>query len=307
MAQDLDHKPVTRSTQEILNACFDSTSNGLKISGTVNGNLDVAGWARFGGGYTPSLAGDLNVSRQGGTSGYIYFGTGGDRYVGYNGGTGRFLFGNSLSTSETGFNIFSTTNTTYSQTEATIRTLCNTVFENPSASGQTYLGASFNGVLKSAWRFDYGGNINYESSGYHAIYCKTSTFADTVVAMGTATGFAVGEFSASPPAQFYAVSASTGRISGIIRAIASQTVDILQVQKSDASVQFAVTKDGNTVLGAQAALATNATNGFTYIPTSAGAPTGIPTSYTGKVAMQYDTTNNKIYIYNGAWKAVTLA
>lgn len=68
-----------------------------------------------------------------------------------------------------------------------------------------------------------------------------------------------------------------------------------------------VTSAGNIVLGNQSALATNATNGFVYIPTSAGAPTGIPTAYTGKVAMQYDTTNNKLYVYNGAWKSVTLA
>ena len=31
------------------------------------------------------------------------------------------------------------------------------------------------------------------------------------------------------------------------------------------------------------------------------------TAYTGTVAMQYDTTNNKLYIYNGGWKSVTLA
>lgn len=63
----------------------------------------------------------------------------------------------------------------------------------------------------------------------------------------------------------------------------------------------------DVVLGRQAALATNATHGFTYIPTSAGAPTGVPASYTGKVAMQYDTTNNKLWVYNGGWKFVVLA
>jgi len=67
-----------------------------------------------------------------------------------------------------------------------------------------------------------------------------------------------------------------------------------------------VTSKGNTVLGETAALATNATDGFTYIPTCAGTPTGTPTSYTGKVAMVYDTTNNKFYIYNSGWKGGTV-
>lgn len=64
---------------------------------------------------------------------------------------------------------------------------------------------------------------------------------------------------------------------------------------------------GSTVIGPSTALATNATSGFLYIPSSAGAPTGVPGAETGKVAMQYDTTNNKLYVYNGAWKSVTLA
>ena len=64
---------------------------------------------------------------------------------------------------------------------------------------------------------------------------------------------------------------------------------------------------GQNIVLSSAALATNATSGFTYIPTCAGTPTGVPTAYTGTVAMVYDTTNNKLYIYNGAWKASTFA
>lgn len=33
---------------------------------------------------------------------------------------------------------------------------------------------------------------------------------------------------------------------------------------------------------------------------------GTPTSTTEKGEMIYDTTNNKLYVYNGAWKSVTL-
>ena len=72
---------------------------------------------------------------------------------------------------------------------------------------------------------------------------------------------------------------------------------------TSASRRLELSVAGNIVLGTQAALATNATDGFTYIPTCAGTPTGVPTAYTGKVAMVYDTTNNEFYIYNGAWKS----
>lgn len=62
---------------------------------------------------------------------------------------------------------------------------------------------------------------------------------------------------------------------------------------------------GSTVLGKQAALATNATGGFAYIPTCAGVPTGVPESITGMAPMVIDTTNNRLYMYTGgAWRSV---
>ena len=56
-----------------------------------------------------------------------------------------------------------------------------------------------------------------------------------------------------------------------------------------------------------AALATSATDGFLYVPTCAGAPTGVPTAHTGTAAIVLDTTNNKLYVYNGSWKSASLA
>jgi hypothetical protein len=57
---------------------------------------------------------------------------------------------------------------------------------------------------------------------------------------------------------------------------------------------------GSTVVGTDA-LATTATSGFLYIPTCAGAPTGVPAGFTGTVPIVFDTTNNKLYVYDGAW------
>jgi hypothetical protein len=53
------------------------------------------------------------------------------------------------------------------------------------------------------------------------------------------------------------------------------------------------------------AISTSATDGFLYIATCAGTPTGVPTTFTGRVPMVYDTTNNKFYIYNSGWKGGT--
>ncbi len=79
----------------------------------------------------------------------------------------------------------------------------------------------------------------------------------------------------------------------------SETSDIF-VARDNGTAKFKITDLGNVVCS-NAALATNATDGFLYIPTCAGTPTGVPTAQTGTVAMVFDTTNNKLYIYDGGW------
>jgi hypothetical protein len=67
-----------------------------------------------------------------------------------------------------------------------------------------------------------------------------------------------------------------------------------------------VKSTGSVNLAPGGTLPTTVTDGFTYFPTCAGVPTGVPTTQTGSVAMVYDTKNNDFYIYNGPWKKVGL-
>ena len=67
--------------------------------------------------------------------------------------------------------------------------------------------------------------------------------------------------------------------------------------------RFRIESSGSIRAGASAALATTATDGFLYIPTCAGTPTGTPTAITGMAPIVVNTTNNKLYFYSGgAWR-----
>jgi hypothetical protein len=60
---------------------------------------------------------------------------------------------------------------------------------------------------------------------------------------------------------------------------------------------------GNVVVSA-AALSTSATDGFFYLPSMAGAPSGTPTSYSGRIPSVFDTTNNLLRVYDGSWLTI---
>lgn len=48
------------------------------------------------------------------------------------------------------------------------------------------------------------------------------------------------------------------------------------------------------------------TSGFLRLPTCAGTPTGTPADTSRGASAIYDTTANKLWVYNGAWKSVAL-
>jgi hypothetical protein len=76
-----------------------------------------------------------------------------------------------------------------------------------------------------------------------------------------------------------------------------------------AGMRMFIDGSGNVVIGNNGALATTATDGFLYIPTCAGTPTGDSTDYSGTLPLVYDTSGNKLWINTSGttWKGVVLA
>jgi hypothetical protein len=76
---------------------------------------------------------------------------------------------------------------------------------------------------------------------------------------------------------------------------------------TNAAVRARIPAAGGLVIGT-AALALGATDGFLYLPSCAGTPTGTPTAQTGTVPCVVDTSGSKLWCYlGGAWKSVTFA
>lgn len=74
------------------------------------------------------------------------------------------------------------------------------------------------------------------------------------------------------------------------------------------TVRASITSLGSFLAGT-AALSTTATDGFLYIPSCAGAPSGTPTDHSNMSAIIHDTSNNRIYLYNhvsNAWQYAAL-
>jgi hypothetical protein len=85
-------------------------------------------------------------------------------------------------------------------------------------------------------------------------------------------------------------------------AIISQTQAFAMTFSVNGLPRLTISAAGNPSIGA-GAVATTATDGFLYVPTCAGTPTGTPTTVTGFAPIVVNTTNNKLYFYSGgAWR-----
>lgn len=116
-------------------------------------------------------------------------------------------------------------------------------------------------------------------------------------AAANANGYAITRITATTTSPCYVINRAdtTTGIGGTINTVA--------LIAGGASI-FTVNNSGNIICGT-AAITITATNGFLYVPSCAGIPTGTPTTVTGRIPIVVDSTNNKMYIYSGgAWVAL---
>lgn len=132
-------------------------------------------------------------------------------------------------------------------------------------------------------------------------YYRAASDACSMYMATQATGFTTSGLRVADQAYLLSSTASGGLLIGNL-----DDGDIIFAPTGTATTDESMRMDvsGNVSIG-DAAIATNATDGFLYIPTCAGTPTGVPTAKTGRAPLVIDSTNNKLYIYSGgAWVAL---
>jgi hypothetical protein len=169
------------------------------------------------------------------------------------------------------------------------------IFTAPST---TSTGAQFNTAVSAgdyvpAARMTYGGNSGFTNLGFWMRSAGDAAFASWA------------KYDATDDRWEYPVTSTYGsslqafndNLTGSITYYTAPSAAVTANNPITFTQRFQVSGNGDIVVGS-AALATNATTGFLFIPTSAGTPTGVPTTYTGRVAIEYDTTNHKICVYD---------
>lgn len=157
------------------------------------------------------------------------------------------------------------------------------------------------------------GTYSGVSTSLHTSIIIGTTGGTNIAPANVATGTVVGtlDFTHNYPGGSYAhmkVTASGTQSSTASPARVDWYTTPAGAKENNTNPAFSLLPGGDSVHGF-AVLATTATTGFPWIPSSAGPPTGAPTApYTGATALVYDTVNHKLWARDGAtWKGVVLA
>jgi hypothetical protein len=62
-----------------------------------------------------------------------------------------------------------------------------------------------------------------------------------------------------------------------------------------------------SIVCSNGSLATNAADGFLHIPSTQGIPTTEPNHFLGTAPLVFDTTNDRLYAWNGSWKSTMVS
>jgi hypothetical protein len=152
-------------------------------------------------------------------------------------------------------------------------------------------------------RIDASGNVGIGTSlpVSDAILTTNGNISVAAPARNDATSNAIGVWASNDPADN-----ARANVKFVTTAGASSSNSYIAFATNTYGVsggeRMRIDSSGNVRIGT-AALATTATDGFLYIPTCAGTPTGVPTSITGLAPLVIDSTNNKLYFYSGgSWR-----
>ena len=165
--------------------------------------------------------------------------------------------------------------------------------------GLEYQPGSSSGTFNSGIRFFRGGGASdgymiFATSGVDRMTFTSAGVAQFAsnISMNAGYQFQSTDGTVSLPGFSFSADTNTG--------IYRPTTDSIGLVTNGAE-RLRADASGNVIVNT-AALATNATSGFLWIPSCAGTPTGAPTApYTNAAALVWDRTNKKLFVYDGSW------
>jgi hypothetical protein len=165
-----------------------------------------------------------------------------------------------------------------------------------------------NGRLLDSGQFTYSASTGLVSSGIAVPLTLTGSNSNSIKFgdLPTATAYgAISLWGTLVAATDYNFASSSGDQSLYINRPTSSDIHF---KEANGNSQLTIRRSGDVYVGS-AALATNATTGFFWIPSCPGTPSGSPTAlYANAAAMIVDTTASKLWVRVGTtWKSVTVA